>query len=122
MTMKIIKYIIIVLVAASLSAAVGYHYKKPNALMLRIVSKEKTEWKKDLRIKSLKSDIGFFELKTSKPFIGEDGNQYFTSSGSFLFNWLAFIKSFVGVLLVGTIMTETRIINVLKSKAKPYLK
>lgn len=120
--MKIINYIIIVLVALSISTVAGYYYKKPNAMMLRIVSSEKTEWKKDLRIESLKSDIGFFEFKTSKPFIGEDGNQYFTSSGKFLFNWVAFIKSFIGILLLGFVLTKTRIIDVLKSKAKPYLK
>jgi len=120
--MKIIKYIIILLVAVSISTLAGYYFKKPDALMLRVVSSEKTEWKKDLRIESLKSDIGFFEFKTSKPFIGEDGNQYYTSSGKFLFNWMAFTKSLIGVLLVSFILTKTKLIDVLKSRAKPYLK
>ena len=120
--MEIIKYIIIVLVAITISTLVGYHFKKPNALMLRVVSSEKTEWKKDLRIESLRSDIGFFEFKTSKPFMGEDGNQYFTTSGNFLFNWLAFTYCIVGILLVGLVIIKTRIVDVLKSKAKPYIK
>ncbi|MCH3885670.1 hypothetical protein [Tenacibaculum aquimarinum] len=100
----------------------GYYYKKPDAMMLRGVSNQKTEWKKDLFIESLRSETKLFELKTSKPFIGEDGKQYFTSHGNFLFNWLAFSESVIGFLLFCFIIFKTRMIDALKLKVKPYLK
>ncbi len=120
--MKILKTLIVVLIAISFGIILGYYYKKPDAMMLRVVSSQETEWKKDLLIESLRADTKLFELNALKPFIGEDGNQYFIDNGSFLFNWLAFSTSIIIMLLVYLFVTRTRIVSILKSKFKPYLK
>lgn len=120
--MKMLKALLILVIAVLISVVFGYYYKKPDAMMLSIASAQNTEWKKDLLIASLRSKTEFFELQALNTIVGNDGKQYHTSSGNFLFNWFAFTISLIGVLLTYIVITKTTILDWLRKIIKPYLK
>lgn len=80
-----------------------------------------TEWKKELYIEALRSKTPFFQLETINTYTRSDGEPYYSWSGDFIFNWLAFILCTIILVIIFLI-----VINVDSSKIynrlKQYLK
>lgn len=119
---KTIKALVVVLISVICGLLLGYYYKKPNERMLVLALEETSEWKKELLIDRFRARTTFFELSTSEPFIGDDGNQYYAGWGSFYFNWLSFFIGAISIILLYLLMEKTTILELIKSRIKPYLK
>ncbi len=77
--------------------------------MLGIALNKPSEWKKNLFLEVTRANTAFFELNTKR-------------YGSFQFNWYAFFISTLIIIWVYTLVNKTKIIAIIKSKLKPYLK
>ena len=119
---KTTRALVVVLISVICGLLLGYNFKKPNERMLVLALEEPSEWKKELLIDRFKARTTFFELSTSEPFIGDDGNQYYAGWGSFHFNWLAFFIGATSIILLYVLMERTMVLELIKSRIKPYLR
>jgi len=106
---RIFNLILVLSVACAFGGILGFYFKYPSAILLRNALSKSTQWKKDLFIEWVRSKTTFFQL---------DGKGY----GDFEFNWSVFSIVVIGVLLLYLLVKKTTIIELLKSRIKPYLK
>lgn len=98
--------------AFAISYVFGYYFKKPDAYMLSQALDKTAEWRKDVYLESLRAETSFFGLTP------ED----YYENGEFIFNWFAFIITFIITMLFYFIITKTTLVILLQEKIKPFLK
>ena len=106
---RIFNLILVLSVACAFGGVLGFYFKYPSATLLRNALSKSTQWKKDLFLEWVRSKTTFFQL---------DGKGY----GDFEFNWVVFSIVVITVLLLYLLAKRTTVIELLKSRIKPYLK
>lgn len=106
---RIFNLILVLSVACAFGGVLGFYFKYPSATLLRNALSKSTQWKKDLFLEWVRSKTAFFQL---------DGKGY----GGFEFNWVVFSIVVITVLLLYLLAKRTTVIELLKSRIKPYLK
>ena len=83
-----------VIVAICLGVVLGFYFKKPDTVLINTLISIETEWKKDLYIEFIKSEIPFFSLEN------ENAQLEIEMVGKFKFNWIAFFGGLFIVCLI----------------------
>lgn len=100
------------LVAIGFGIFLGFYFKTYNSLALKKAMLKDTKWESETYLSWLKSDVSFFEL----------GGSAKSVYGGFDFNWASFFLGFLFIMGLYVLTDKTKIVSILKSRIKPYIK
>lgn len=100
------------LVAVGFGIFLGFYFKTYNSLALKRAMLKDSKWESETYLSWLKSDVNFFEL----------GGSAKSVYGGFDFNWASCFVGFLFIMGLYVLTEKTKIISILKSRIKPYLK
>lgn len=100
------------LVAISFGIFLGFYFKTYNSLALKKAMLKDTKWESETYLSWLKSGVNFFEL----------GGSAKSVYGGFDFNWASCFLGFLFIMGLYVLTDKTKIVSILKSRIKPYIK
>lgn len=100
------------LVAIGFGIFLGFYFKTYNSLALKKAMLKNTKWESETYLNWLKSGVNFFEL----------GGSAKSVYGGFDFNWTSCFLGFLLVMGLYVLTEKTKIVSILKSRIKPYIK